>query len=471
MLSLGLRLVFLQGAEPWSGIWVSNVLCAEECFSSPQICTDHFLGHRADARAPACTQRRGLLCTCYLLAAKAAARELPSKPGQLVFGKVLALLVPTAHTVKRITSSALAAIPKPKKKKKNPWKKQNLEPRNCSDKELLYSWGLAYQTLLPFFSFSFFLFFFGASYPLPLHTRQAGAFQDFSEISKLFLQVHCSLCTRARLASGAPRTKYAEAPLMATEEHGPTTLKEMQVDEVPKLQPPKPNWYERYVQPCVAELLGSALFIFIGCASVIENVEGTGRLQPALAHGLALGLSIAVLGNISGGHFNPAVSLGAWLVGALHITMLLPYWVSQLCGGVIGAALAKAATAGERYANASGGAVGSIAADGQVPAALAGEIVMTAFLVLAVCMGALNEKTRTPLAPFCIGFTVTADILAGGAVSGACMNPARAFGPALVANYWDYHWVYWVGPVIGGLIVGALVRLLLGDRKTRLLLL
>ncbi|XP_062444623.1 aquaporin-8 [Rhea pennata] len=258
---------------------------------------------------------------------------------------------------------------------------------------------------------------------------------------------------------------------MATEEHGPAAAKEARVDGVPKRQPPKPHWYERYVQPCVAELLGSALFIFIGCASVIENAEGTGRLQPALAHGLALGLNIAVLGNISGGHFNPAVSLGAWLIGGLSITMLLPYWVSQLCGGVVGAALAKAATAGERYANASGGAFGSIAADAQVPAALAAEIFLTALLVLTVCMGALNEKTSTPLAPFCIGFAVTAGVLAGGAMSGACMNPARAFGPALIADYWDYHWVYWVGPVIGGVLAGALVRLLIGDRKTRLLLL
>ncbi|NWI34212.1 AQP8 protein, partial [Sula dactylatra] len=60
----------------------------------------------------------------------------------------------------------------------------------------------------------------------------------------------------------------------------------------------EPHWYERYVQPCVAEVLGSALFIFIGCLSVVEDVEGTGRLQPALAHGLALGISIAILGNI-----------------------------------------------------------------------------------------------------------------------------------------------------------------------------
>ncbi|NXJ39737.1 AQP8 protein, partial [Ciconia maguari] len=60
----------------------------------------------------------------------------------------------------------------------------------------------------------------------------------------------------------------------------------------------QPHWYERYAQPRVAELLGSALFIFIGCLSVVEDVEGTGRLQPALAHGLALGLTIAILGDI-----------------------------------------------------------------------------------------------------------------------------------------------------------------------------
>ncbi|XP_053131678.1 aquaporin-8 [Hemicordylus capensis] len=237
-----------------------------------------------------------------------------------------------------------------------------------------------------------------------------------------------------------------------------------------KCSPPQPHWFEQYIQPCLGELVGSAFFIFIGCASVIENVEGTGRLQPALAHGLALGLTIAVLGNISGGHFNPAVTLGAWLVGGLNMAMVLPYWAAQLCGGLVGAGLAKAVSTGDRYSNASGAAFTTITSDDQVAAAVIGEIVMTMFLVMTVCMGAINEKTKSPLAPFCIGFTVTADILAGGAVSGACMNPARAFGPALVANYWDYHWVYWVGPIVAGLLVGALIRFVIGDKRTRLLL-
>ncbi|KAM7038893.1 aquaporin-8 [Acridotheres tristis] len=230
------------------------------------------------------------------------------------------------------------------------------------------------------------------------------------------------------------------------------------------------HWYELHMQPCVAELLGTALFIFMGCLAVLEDSGGTGRLQPALAHGLALGITIAVLGDISGGHFNPAVSLGVCLLGGLHITMLIPYWLSQICGGMIGAGLAKAVAPREHFRNASGGAFSAITADEQVPAVLAAEIVLSSFLLLVVCMGAINGRTRTPLAPLCIGLSVTVGILAGGGVSGACMNPARAFGPALVANYWDYHWVYWAGPMVAALLVGALVRLLLGDRATRLFL-
>lgn len=85
-------------------------------------------------------------------------------------------------------------------------------------------------------------------------------------------------------------------PGMTDVEFGRMSVKELELDA--KSSPPQPHWFEQYVQPCIGELVGSAFFIFIGCASVIENTDGTGRLQPALAHGLALGLTIAVLGNI-----------------------------------------------------------------------------------------------------------------------------------------------------------------------------
>ncbi|KAG9264317.1 aquaporin-8-like [Astyanax mexicanus] len=228
--------------------------------------------------------------------------------------------------------------------------------------------------------------------------------------------------------------------------------------------------FQRYIQPWLAEVVGSTLFIFTGCMSVIEDPLDTGSLQPALAHGLALGIVIALFGEISGGHFNPAVSVSVCLSGGLNVIMLVPYIGAQLCGGVIGAGLAKAISPPQVYYNTSGGAFNTVKHGDQIGPAIVAEVVMTLFLTMSVCMGAVNGKTRSLLAPFCIGLTVTADVLAGGAISGACMNPARAFGPAAVAHYWTYHWIYWVGPMAGALITGVLVRLMLGDERTRLLL-
>ncbi|XP_010903710.1 aquaporin-8a.1 [Esox lucius] len=228
--------------------------------------------------------------------------------------------------------------------------------------------------------------------------------------------------------------------------------------------------FERYVQPCVAEVVGCTLFIFVGCGSVIENTGVPGSIQPALAHGLALAIVIAVLGQISGGHFNPAVSVGVCVSGGLELILLGPYILSQMVGGMIGAGLAKAVFSNNSYTSAEGGAFNIVETSEAVGRATAVEMVMTLFLSLVVCMAAINARTRTPLAPLCVGLTVTANILAGGSISGGCMNPARAFGPAVAANYWEYHWIYWVGPVAGAIITGSLVRLMLGDQKTRLVL-
>ncbi|XP_049759426.1 aquaporin-8 [Elephas maximus indicus] len=224
-------------------------------------------------------------------------------------------------------------------------------------------------------------------------------------------------------------------------------------------------WYDRFVQPCLVELLGSALFIFIGCLSVIQNQSDTGSLQPAVAQGLALSLLVAILGNISGGHFNPAVSLVAMLIGGLNLIMLFPYWICQLCGGLIGAALAKAVSSEDRYWNASGAAFVTVQEPGQVLGAVVVEVVLTILLALVVCIGVINERTHDALAPFFVGFSVIVAVLAGGAVSGACMNPARAFGPAVMTNHWDFHWIYWLGPLLGSLFVGVLVRLFSGNGK------
>ncbi|TDG98196.1 hypothetical protein EPR50_G00216290 [Perca flavescens] len=223
--------------------------------------------------------------------------------------------------------------------------------------------------------------------------------------------------------------------------------------------------FAQYVQPCLAELFGTTMFVFVGCASVIGNVGDAGVIQPAVAHGLALGVLIMVLGQISGGHFNPAVSLSVYLCGGMGLSLLLPYVLAQMCGGMIGAGLTKVIYPTDLYNASLGGAFNIVNDDlGKTTVA---EVMMTLFLTTVVCMGAVNGQTRSPSAPFCIGLTVTANIFAGGMVSGACMNPARAFGPAVAANHWNHHWVYWVGPASGALLTVMFIRLLFGDQKTR----
>ncbi|KAM8824496.1 aquaporin-8-like [Synchiropus picturatus] len=237
-----------------------------------------------------------------------------------------------------------------------------------------------------------------------------------------------------------------------------------------KPDPSRPaNSFERHVQPCLAELLGTMLFVFIGCLSVIENPEGGGRLQPALVHGLAIIVLVSCFAEISGSHFNPAFTLAIYLCAGIKLRMVAPFIACQLAGGTLGAALAKVMTSGENFGKAHGGSFAMLQSDDQVGAAVMAEIAMTCLISLVLLLGAVNSRTKSPTAPVLVGLTVVFNIMAGGGVSGACLNPARAFGPALVSSYWVYHWVYWVGPVAGALIAVALVRLLVGDRTIRLI--
>ncbi|XP_012721780.2 aquaporin-8 [Fundulus heteroclitus] len=230
------------------------------------------------------------------------------------------------------------------------------------------------------------------------------------------------------------------------------------------------NKYERLYQPCLAEMVGTMFFVFIGCVSVIENEPATGRLQPALVHGLAVAVLVAVMDSISGSHFNPPFTIAIYLCGGMELVMVGPYLICQLIGGVLGAGMAKLMTSAERFTNATGAAFDVLKADSQLYRALFAEVAMTCLVTMVVLMAAVNSRTKTPLAPFLVGCTVIVNILAGADVSGTCLNPARAFGPAVMSNYWTYHWVYWVGPVGGAVVAAALVRLILGDNKLRVVM-
>ncbi|KAK5880921.1 hypothetical protein CesoFtcFv8_021779 [Champsocephalus esox] len=234
--------------------------------------------------------------------------------------------------------------------------------------------------------------------------------------------------------------------------------------------PKPPNKYETLFQPCLAEIIGTMFFVFVGCVSVIENVPAAGRLQPALVHGLAVAVMVAVMDNISGSHFNPPFTIAIYLCGGMQLMMVGPYLASQLIGGVLGAGMAKMMVPADRYLNATGAAFDILKSDSQLTGAIFGEVAMTCLITMVVLLVAVNQKTKTPLAPFLVGSTVIINVLAGGDVSGTCLNPARAFGPAVMANYWVYHWVYWVGPIGGGLVAAALLRLILGDSKLRVVM-
>lgn len=203
----------------------------------------------------------------------------------------------------------------------------------------------------------------------------------------------------------------------------------------------------------VAEFIGVFALCFVGIGAIYAT-KGDDLLAIALAHGLAIALMITALGHVSGGHFNPAVTLGMLLNGRISPVNAAGYWVAQLLGGVVGALFIGAIYGAD--AVAQGATVPGIGFS--AVQALMAEVILTFFLVWVV-FGAAVHKNYS-FAGLAIGLTVAMDILVGGPVSGGAMNPARAFGPALVASDWTSHWVYWVGPLLGGALAATLYSVL-----------
>ncbi|XP_078691865.1 aquaporin-8-like isoform X1 [Branchiostoma floridae x Branchiostoma belcheri] len=234
-----------------------------------------------------------------------------------------------------------------------------------------------------------------------------------------------------------------------------------------KAEAPPSSWYEKYLQPCIAEFVGLIVFAFVGTMVTGYAHEGgpTWLIGIALTHGLTIALLIVGLGHISGGHFNPAVTLGVTLAGGIHPVLAGGYGVSQLMGSMIGAAFTKAILPNTTYLDCSGG-THSIGPGVSVGGAILCEALLTMILVMTVIMSAVDSASKgKALPPLAIGLAVVIGILAGGPVSGASLNPARAFGPAVVAGIWKDHYVWWLGPLTGGLIAGAL-HSALGSKAT-----
>ncbi len=200
-----------------------------------------------------------------------------------------------------------------------------------------------------------------------------------------------------------------------------------------------------------------ALFVFLGAGSVVVNaynVGSLGGLGVALAHGVGMAVIVSATMSISGGHINPAVTLGLWVARKVDGRTLVSYVAAQLAGAILGAALIKGLIP-TGAVNVTSYGTPALASNVTFVQGVWIEAVLTFFLVSAV-FGTVVSPEAPKIGGFGIGLAIFVDALVGGPLTGAAMNPARAFGPAVVAWEWHGQAVYWIGPAIGGLVAGLL---------------
>lgn len=219
-----------------------------------------------------------------------------------------------------------------------------------------------------------------------------------------------------------------------------------------------PNWWKR----CLAEAIGTFALTFVGAAAICtDSYSGgeVGLLGIAVAHGLVLAVMVTATGHVSGGHLNPAVTLGALLSGTIRTSLAGLYVIAQVSGGIVAGWVLIRTFAPEVWQPVQLGApvLGPGVAFGT---AVFLEAVLTFFLVFTVLQAAVHERTPGHVYGFAIGLVWTFDILVGGPLTGGAVNPARAFGPALAAGYWNHQLVFWVGPALGGIFAAAAFSLL-----------
>jgi MIP family channel proteins len=209
----------------------------------------------------------------------------------------------------------------------------------------------------------------------------------------------------------------------------------------------------------VAELIGTFALVFVGAATGIHNA---GLLAVALAHGLTLAVFAYAFGHISGTHINPAVTFGLALNGTVKWSEAVVYWVAQFVGALLAAFTLRAVTdvvSPDAFAAAN---TAGVLTDQFPYYALAVEALLTFFLVNTVLHTAVAGKGG-PLAGWAIGTTLAIAILAGGPLTGASLNPARTFGPAIVsgsATKGMMYLIYFVGPLLGAALAVGVFKLL-----------
>lgn len=224
--------------------------------------------------------------------------------------------------------------------------------------------------------------------------------------------------------------------------------------------------YSKLSTSLLAELIGTFALIFIGAGAGALGIGGL--VGVALAHGLVvLGFAYAY-GHISGTHINPAVTIAVWTAGKIETTRALSYIAVQLLGGVLGAFTLSYVLGGTGTGLGATTlnhalTVGSTTINVTPAMGVVLEAILTFFLANAVLNAGISGKATIP-GGLAIGLTLTFCILMGGPLTGASLNPARTFGPAVVTGNFADIWVYFVGPIAGALIAGVLYRGVFADR-------
>ena len=216
----------------------------------------------------------------------------------------------------------------------------------------------------------------------------------------------------------------------------------------------------------IAEFVGTFALVFIGGGAIMmvsQTSNAGGLLQIALAHGLILALMVSATMNVSGGHLNPAVTIGLLVARRITPVNAGVHIVAQLLGALVAAAALKFAMPSAAFAATQGGIPG-ISFDVTQAQAMVLEAIATFFLMFVIYGTAVNAESPK-IGGLAIGLTIAADILAIGPLTGAAMNPARYFGSAIVAGTYAGQLVYWVGPIVGAIVAAVLWEFGILSRK------
>ncbi|CAE6502335.1 MIP/aquaporin family protein [Candidatus Nitrosotenuis uzonensis] len=214
-----------------------------------------------------------------------------------------------------------------------------------------------------------------------------------------------------------------------------------------------------------AEALSTFCLVFFGPLSVIVSAAAFGPgltlegiLLISFAHGSAIGLMVYSFGHVSGAHINPAVTIPMMITRKIGIVDGIGYIIFQIIGAII-AAFSLKTILPELGAKVNFGTQGgpSELLNNSAMSGFALELVFTFFLVVVIFMTAVHKKASAGLHGLSIGGMIFLLHLVGVPFTGASMNPARTLGPAIASGYWDYHWIYWAGPIIGGIIAGLIM--------------